>query len=417
MKKEAYLRFYNLFLRGISMLSKFALVICIAKFLKLEEVGQYGLLAATVSFSVIALGGEFYTYSQREILSVERSQWPYVLKNQAIASTFLYIIFLPLQLLIFVGGFLSFDFIFFFFLILILEHIAQELNRILIALHKQLFASVVLFFRLGAWGLISIGLFYYDSKFQNLDTVLYLWSLGTAMAIIMSLVLIFKMVPNLGQGKLDLKWIKNGYKVALKFFISTICIKIIMTLDRYIAESIAGIDFLAVYAVYASIAMVINSVLVPTVFSFLYPRLVENYRKGNFDAYKRNIRELLYSTVLIGALVALLVGFISPYAFAWTGKDVYLDSQKYLWWLLLFSYLYCLSMVPHYILYAKGRDKAVLISHLVAALVFILGSGGSVYFSDIDLLFVTLCTSMATLLVMKSFFAKKPICNQEVINA
>ena len=167
MNKEVYLRLSNLFLRGISMLSKFALVICIAKFLTLEEVGTYGLFTATISFSVIALGGEFYTYSQRELLSVERGQWPSVLRNQAFASLLLYCVFLPAQLLVFYKGFIPFSLMLVYFIILVLEHVAQELNRTLIAMHKQLVASIILFFRLGAWGWVAIGLFYIDPIFRT----------------------------------------------------------------------------------------------------------------------------------------------------------------------------------------------------------------------------------------------------------
>jgi hypothetical protein len=86
MNSEFSSRIFNLLIRGISTLSKFALVMSMAKFLTLEEVGTYGLLAATISLSVILIGGEFYTYSQREMLSVDLKKWPSILKNQGIAS-------------------------------------------------------------------------------------------------------------------------------------------------------------------------------------------------------------------------------------------------------------------------------------------------------------------------------------------
>ena len=405
MNKEVYLRLSNLFLRGISMLSKFALVICIAKFLTLEEVGTYGLFAATISFSVIALGGEFYTYSQRELLSVERGQWSSVLRNQALASLLLYFVFLPAQLLIFYKGFIPFNLMLVYFIILVLEHVAQELNRILIAMHKQLVASIILFFRLGAWGWVAIGLFYIDPTFRTLDTVLYLWALGTTTAIVISLIYISKWVPGFNKAEFDWQWIRRGYTVAAKFFISTICVKVIMTFDRYVVESVSGTDFLAVYAVYASIAMAVNSVLVPTVFSFMYPRLVESYRKNNLEQYKKNLKEMLYSTLLIGGGVSVVIGGLSPFVFTWVDKAIYGEHIVYLWWLLLFSFLYCLSMVPHYVLYAKGKDKEILISHISSAIVFSVGAGLCYLNRNIEILFWTLSLSMFSMLIIKSVFA------------
>ena len=84
-----------------------------------------------------------------------------------------------------------------------------------------------------------------------------------------------------------------------------------MTADRYIIEYVGGKDILAVYVVYISIAMAINSILVPTVFSFVYPKLVANYKKGKFAEYQRNLKELIRSVVIIGGGVAVLIGVLA----------------------------------------------------------------------------------------------------------
>ena len=94
-------RLLNLALRGLSMGSKFVLIIFLARYLSVEDIGLYGLVVATVSFSVILLGGEFYTYSQRELLSVDKNKWCWILQHQSLATMALYLLILPLQLLIF----------------------------------------------------------------------------------------------------------------------------------------------------------------------------------------------------------------------------------------------------------------------------------------------------------------------------
>lgn len=59
------LRLLNLALRAATLFSKFALVFVLAKFLETSEVGLYGLLAATISYVLFALGFDFYTFSTR----------------------------------------------------------------------------------------------------------------------------------------------------------------------------------------------------------------------------------------------------------------------------------------------------------------------------------------------------------------
>lgn len=61
--------FVNLLLHTATLVSKFALVFVLAKFLESAEVGLYGLLVATIAFVVGALGFSFYTYSTRELIA------------------------------------------------------------------------------------------------------------------------------------------------------------------------------------------------------------------------------------------------------------------------------------------------------------------------------------------------------------
>jgi len=101
MNSQLIERLINLALRGLSMGSKFFLVIFLAKYLSISDIGTYGLIVATVSFSIILLGGEFYTYSQRELLGLDKSKWFCIIQHQTIATLLLYIVILPSQLVIF----------------------------------------------------------------------------------------------------------------------------------------------------------------------------------------------------------------------------------------------------------------------------------------------------------------------------
>ncbi len=400
-------RLLNLALRGLSMGSKFVLIIFLARYLSVEDIGLYGLVVATVSFSVILLGGEFYTYSQRELLSVDKNKWCWILQHQSLATMALYLLILPLQVLIFYNEWLPLKLISLYFILLVSEHLAQEINRILIAFQMQLVASFILFFRLGAWCWVLIALFFLDDYFWNIETVLVCWLIGSIVSVIIGIIYIVKTVPEIFISKIDKSWLIKGYKVAFKFFCATLFFRGIMTADRYFIEFVGGKDMLAVYVVYISIAMAINSVLVPVVFSFVYPKLVSNYKKGNFNEYRKNIKELTYSVVIVGGGVALAIGIFAPYILVWTNKNILLDNILILWLLLLMSFLYSFSMVPHYILYAKNSDKKILYSHFVGLLVFLVGCYLAVVEENVNILLYSLILSMLILFSMKSWFALK----------
>ena len=94
-------RLANMFLRGLSMGSRFVLILVLAKLLEPAELGLYGLFLATVSFSIMLVGADYYTYSQRELLSQPRDRWSFVLQHQALATVLLYGLILPAHLLVF----------------------------------------------------------------------------------------------------------------------------------------------------------------------------------------------------------------------------------------------------------------------------------------------------------------------------
>ena len=120
----------NIALRGITLASKFLLIFFLAKFLEPAELGLYGLLTVTIGYALYLLGFDFYTFTTREILKRERHEWGGLLKDQGALSLVLYVIVLPLLSLIFLEGLLPWSVAGWFFILLVLEHLTQELGRL-----------------------------------------------------------------------------------------------------------------------------------------------------------------------------------------------------------------------------------------------------------------------------------------------
>lgn len=151
--KHLVIRLTNLGLRGTTLVSKFLLIFMLARFLEPAELGLYGLLTVTISYALYFLGFDFYIFTTREILKAEPENRGQLLKSQIALSLILYAVFLPLSVGLFVVGLLPWWLLPWFLALLVLEHITQELNRLLVALQRQLVASWVLFSEQGggAW--------------------------------------------------------------------------------------------------------------------------------------------------------------------------------------------------------------------------------------------------------------------------
>jgi len=147
MSSHRLTRLANIALRGMTLGSKFVLIFILAKLLEPAEVGLYGLLTATIAYVMMAVGFDFYSYATRELINTDRKDWLALLRDQGVFFGITYAAVLPLCFLIFWFDFLPWTLAMWFFPLLVLEHIAQEFNRLLIAISEPLWASIVLFLR------------------------------------------------------------------------------------------------------------------------------------------------------------------------------------------------------------------------------------------------------------------------------
>lgn len=402
MKQELIRRLINIGLRGLSMASRFVLIFAAAKLLSPHEVGLFGLMMATVSLSVLIVGADYYTYAQRELLARPDTERSFVIQHQIIAQLILYAILLPAQIIFFISGWMDWQYAVWFFVLLVLEHVAQELNRLLIAMHKQFIASWVLFVRMGSWVIFIIPLMYFYPSLQNLDALYASWLVGVLIAIVFGLIAVSKSLPVWQRHPIDKQWIKKGFKVGGVFLFATFCFKGILTFDRYAVEHLSDLETLGVYVLYIGVVMGLYNFLDPAVFSFLYPRMLQYYQAGEVQKYAKTFKELLWSTVLISILLAGFILFSMPYILSWLDKAVYTETLSALNILVLAGFLYAVSMIPHYALYAMKKDKWIVVSHISAFGLFLVALVSVSFEQAIEVVGFALCIAFGWMLILKT---------------
>lgn len=346
------------------------LILALAKLLEPAELGLYGLLAASISFAMLFIGADYYTYSQRELLGTAKEKWSFVIQHQVMGQTILYLVLLPFTLLVFVFDFLPLSYFWWFFALLVLEHVAQEINRLLVVMHRQLTASWVLLLRTGIWIWIALPLMWRFDSFNSIETVLAAWIVGVISAIILGAFRVYKEVPVWRRWPTDRAWVTKGFKVGGAFLIATLCFKGLLTFDRYAVEGLAGTEQLGVYVFYIGLVMGLMAFLDPAVFSFLYPRLVQARQQGDETRYKVIMRELLISTFVIGGVLALVSFIAIPFIIDWLDKPVYQEYLGVFHILILAGFIYAIGHIPHYGLYASKNDRWIIGAHILSFGVF-----------------------------------------------
>lgn len=398
-------------LRGLTLVSKFLLIFFLARFLEPIEVGLYGLVAATTGYALYLVGFDFYTYTTRELLKTDRSLWGRMLKGQFVLTLVLYAIFGPVLLLIFASGLLPWAFAGWFFVLLALEHFSQELSRLLITISEPLWASIVLFLRSGIWAVVVVLVMWRYIDLRSLGYVLTAWAVGGLMAVVVGAGRLTYLGIGGWRHRVDWGWVTKGLKIALPLLIATLAIRGLFTVDRYWFEALVSREVLGAYVLFMGMSTALMSFLDAGVFAFIYPSMISAYHNEDPQAFMHHLRQLLIQTVVFSlafAVVALLA--IDP-VLTWLDRPLYMQHRQLFYWLLLVMFLYAIGMIPHYALYAQGKDRPIIVSHSASILIFVVVVTILTVYTSYLAVPLALCVTFAVVLLWKTvaFYRVTPL--------
>lgn len=396
-----YQRLVNIALRGLTLSSKFLLVFFLAKFLEPRDLGVYGLLAGVIGYGIYFVGLEFYTYSSRELISANPCDRSKVLKSQ-IFLYFIWYIFAVLALFVlaatkvFPEGYLIWVLI-----LLILEHLAQELNRVLVSLSQQLYASVVLFIRMGLWGVVVIIAQLCLPEARTIEFVLAAWLAGVFLACAFGIVRVAMLVPSWRAGQIDFAWLIRGLKVALPFFVASMAVRGIATFDRFFMEKLGGLEVVGAYVLFIGMATAVISFIDAGIVDFSYPKLVAAARAKDRSAFFLEMSRARGNVLGLGAFLIVLCGLGGHFFVDALGKDVYIENISIFYWLLGATALNALSIVPQLGLYALGQDRAIVRSQAIGFAIFLVLTITLSKTFGITAVLIAVCAAWASILAWK----------------
>jgi len=364
----------NLGLRSATLATRFMFIFFLAKYLDPADVGYYGIFTATVGYVLYFVGLDFYTYVSREIGQASAARRGQLLKGQAALSALLYLAFLPIAVwLLSVTGWPDY-LVWWFVPILILEHINQEVSRLLIALSEQLASSVILFLRQGSWALVVVALMSFNASSRNLNAVMGLWMIAGIFAASAGVWKIRKLNARGWSMPVDWAWVKKGVRVSIAFLIATLALRGVQTFDRYWLEMLGSVEVVAAYVLLLGVASTLLIFLDAGIFAFAYPALIQHNHSGDTESSRKQVKRLLFQTLGISLVFGLVSWTALPYFLDWIGNPIYKNALP--WYPLLLSAMTinALGMVPHYALYAKGVDRPIVLSHIFGLFGFLVST-------------------------------------------
>lgn len=392
----------NIALRMATLASRFLLVFFLAKLITPSELGLYGILTATIGYSLYLVGLDFYTFTTRELIKFDRQSWGKVFKNQVALALVLYVLVLPLLSLVFINGYLPWSLAIWFYVLIVLEHINQEMFRLFIALSDQLYASILLFFRQGTWA-IGITIFMLiNPAVRNLDSLLIAWVLSGIVTVFLGFFRIYKLRVGGWKESIDWTWIIRGLKISLPFLVATLALRGIFTLDRYWLQSLANLEVVGAYVLFISLGLTMITFLDAGVFTFSYPTLIKAYQKKQPVLFRKKMREMLIQTTAFSIVFSGVSLLVMPYLLVLIDNPIYFKYQSMYVWLLVMAALNAFSMIPHYGLYAQNLDRPIMQAHAMGFGAFVASVFVFSNYSQIYAIPIGLCVAFAVILFWKT---------------
>lgn len=361
----------NISLRGISLISKFILLMYIAKFFSTQDLGVYGLFTVTVSCLSLLIGFELYTYNNREVLELPQTERLQFIKDQISFNVLCALLVLPFLPLLVKFSLVPLKYIVLFYVILFFENLSTQLYRFFIVLSETVIANIIIFIKMGLWSLLLLVFWLLSDVFpKNLTCLLIFW----LVSIIFSVIYAVLKLKNLNLGKVDFKKtdiekIKKGLKVSLPFFVSGILALIINYSGQYIINFYLDKADVGVYTFFFNIANSLNILLYTAIMINFFPKLIGANIENNKELFLSIVKKYSFLIFALSSLVCIgLCLFIKPILLV-INKSQFNSEVTVFYLLMIANIIYNMAYIPHYILYAKKSDLILNVASVLGVIV------------------------------------------------
>ena len=354
-------------------------------FLPPEEVGLYGLITVTVSYSIYFVGFEFYTFSTRDLVARPRSEWSRLLSNQLVFFGLMYVVVLPAFSIVFFLEMLPWSVMAAFIALVVLEHLSTELMRLLVAIEKPLLATLVIFIKQALWALCFAITMWLAPEFRNISDLLLFWIAGSALSILIGIGPLLKLDWKGALTKIDWRWIRTGAMIAIPLLLSSVAVRSLFTFDRYAFEALNSLALLGAYSVYMGVASAMLSFMESGVFVFYYPRMMKAYKEQNMSEFEHAYSKLAKQSaiwltfLMVGAAIAGVV------VFPMLKETIYYDNLTLFFAIIVAMAIFIGGYVFQYGLYTTTRDKSIIVANIaglaVAAIALVMIAPHSNYWA------------------------------------
>lgn len=345
--------------RASTLAVKFLLTLFITRFMGLEEVGLYGLVAVAGIMAPSVVGCGFMAVTTRAAVTCPKEELVAEIRQYA---RFICMIYFAAFLC--VTGYALWEgniaLALLIVAVVLLEHVNQDFFCLLLNLSRPLAANLLHFCRAALWALVFMGVAFVWPEYCSMEWLMGLW-LGGNVVCLLGFVVITRHWPWRKEGKLPSlwQWMRVSFSHSRTLYGNSLVETAGSYLDRFVISLFLGLEMTGVYVLFLSISSALSNLVMTGVIQFARPRMVRSYKeKGAAYAaiYRTCLRDTFVVCGLLGSLAAGAMYVIIPYL----NRPLVLEYFHILW-LVLAGFICCGVMgVQNLVFYSQHKDGITL---------------------------------------------------------
>lgn len=350
----------SIFLRLLGAISKFFLFIYLAKN-STETLGILGVVIAVVAIGVQFVGAEIYNINSREIASASSKKISALINAQLKLHLLFYLVAIPLLSIFFYYQFIQWELFFWVALLLVSEHLSQELMRLLIFIFRPVISTFILFVRNGLWVLVFI-LFIEVTQVEITPAlILKFWAFFSVLAVLIGVVSIRDyLIDSSDESIFKPMWIKEVLFKASPFMIAVICFTVMQHVDRFVLDKLTSNSELSVYFFFLSLASSIYLMVSFSVGIFYHPLAVRTFQEKNYLEYQEIKKVFIRKSIIFGSFWVLVAIFGLHPLLIFIDKREYFEYESIFYICVVTNIVLIFSDFSNLELYVRGLDIDIM---------------------------------------------------------
>lgn len=397
-------------MRALTLVVKFIATLFIAKYIGLDALGVYGLIAAAGIVAPAVLGLGVMPSISRAAVKQPVGDTKNELMRYFIYLSVLYS-FITLGLAIYCGIKGEWLLAGLILLVIFLEHVNGECYQLMINLSRPVLADSLHFIRSASWLLIYMLLASVMFSLRNMEALLIAWIIGAGISALVYAAVFIRMSSSAPMQNSFWNWLGSRSKQAGGLYLNGIATTGSSYSDRYIIGAFLNLELTGVYLFFWQIQSALSNLIYTGVIQVARPRLIRNFdqEKPDWQIVNKLFRNTSLIAIVFAIIAMLVIGLALPYL------NMPLVSEYYsLFALILLAFVFnVIAEAQVLVFYSQYKDRQVLMITMIVFATNLLGCIGSIPFWGLWGAAITAIFTSLVRLSLQGYFISRYRSNQE----